>query len=85
MRALIWFGLGWFFGRNPGAGQQVVASGRQILDTVSGTPVATNVLPDTTIAGPQCPPGYRFYSGGIVEAGCVSQAEYDVLMNGQRP
>lgn len=49
IRLLIAFGAGWYFGRNPGAGQQVVAAGQQILDATTGQPVAAPVLPDTTI------------------------------------
>lgn len=83
LKLLLAFGAGWYFGRNPGAGQQVVAAGRQLLDAQTGEPVATNVLPDTRVVGPQCPAGFLYYSGGIQQAGCVDRATYAMLMSGQ--
>jgi hypothetical protein len=59
------FGLGWYFGRTPAAGQRVVMAGRQLLDAVSREPIATNVLPDTRVVSPEqaagCPPGYTWW------------------------
>lgn len=87
VRALMFFAAGWYLGRNRGAVGQVVAAGQQLLDAQTGTPVATNVLPDTTIVSPRraavCPPGYFYYAGGLMGSSCVSKAEYDALMSGQ--
>lgn len=87
LKALALFAAGYYFGRNPGAGRQVVAAGSQILDAYTDQPVARNVLPDTTIVTPQqagaCPPGYVYYAGGLMGAGCVDQATYEALMSGQ--
>lgn len=83
LKLLLAFGAGWYFGRNPGAGQQVVAAGRQLLDAQTGEPVATNVLPDTRVVGAQCPPGFYYYSGGLQPAGCVDRGTYAQLMAGQ--
>lgn len=64
-RLVLAFAAGWYFGRNPGAGQQLVSAGRQLLDVQTGEPVAQNVLPDTRIVSPEqaagCPPGFTWW------------------------
>lgn len=65
LRALLLFGAGWYFGRNAGAGQQLVAAGQQLLDATTGRPVTTSVLPDTAVVSPekanQCKEGYTWW------------------------
>lgn len=81
------FGLGYFFGRNPGAGQQLIRQGSQLLDAQTGQPVAQTVLPNTNIVGPtevtpSCPDGqiWQQYPGGGAGAGqCMSQQAAQVV------
>jgi len=56
--ALMWFGLGWYFGRNPGAQQQVMDAGTQLLNTATQQLNTKPVQPDAT---PVCKPGYTYW------------------------
>jgi hypothetical protein len=82
---LIAFAAGFYFGRNPGATQAVIVQGQQLLDTVTGQPVARTVLPNTTIVAPPtggCPPGQFRWEGGVMGTQCIDQKTYEALMSG---